>query len=145
MSFKNTDLLLEFGRQFHIEYTRSHIIRNTVLIFGIHIAHPSIGDGILIVEQVENFADDAITKAKETAAPIVEKVEEFAEQAGEKVKEFIPQAAESIDNLVEAVKEKAEIAVDKIEEIAHNVVDTAKDQVTDETQPNDTSTDNTTK
>lgn len=88
------------------------------------------------VEQAENFADEAITKAKESAAPIVEKVEDLAEQATEKVKEFIPKAAESIDNLVEAVKEKAEIAVDKIEEIAHNVVDSAKDHPTEEAKPN---------
>ena len=35
-----------------------------------------------VTNKVEEFADDAIAKAKESAAPLIDKVEELAEQAG---------------------------------------------------------------
>ena len=40
---------------FHIKNSCGHIIWNGILSFGIHIANPSIGNRILIVEKVENF------------------------------------------------------------------------------------------
>lgn len=84
-----------------------------------------------VVNQVEEFADNAIEKARETAAPLMDKVEDFAEQAGEKIKEYVPQAAATIDNVVDTVREKAEVLMDKVEEMAHGAVDKASEKATD--------------
>ncbi|MEO8234704.1 MAG: hypothetical protein ABI549_04755 [Flavobacterium sp.] len=82
-----------------------------------------------IIDQAGDFADDAIAKAKESAAPLMDKVEDFAEQAGDKIKEYVPQAAATIDNVVETVKEKAGDLMDKAEEMAHGAVGTVEEKV----------------
>jgi F0F1-type ATP synthase membrane subunit b/b' len=82
-----------------------------------------------VVDKIEDFADEAIAKAKESAAPLIDKVENFADQAEAKVKEYAPQASETINNIVETVKEKAEVFVDKAEHFAHDAVETVKEKV----------------
>jgi vacuolar-type H+-ATPase subunit H len=84
-----------------------------------------------VVDQIEEFADNAIDKARESAAPLMEKVEDFAEQAGAKVKEYIPQAEEAIGNVVETIKEKAGVLMDKAEDFAHSTVDSVKGKAED--------------
>ena len=82
-----------------------------------------------IIDQAGNFADDAIAKVKDSAAPLMDKVEDFADQAGDKIKEYVPQAASTVDNVVETVKEKAGDLMDKAEEMAHVAVGTAEEKV----------------
>ncbi|WP_420287310.1 hypothetical protein VT569_05425 [Flavobacterium psychrophilum] len=83
-----------------------------------------------IIDQAGNFADDAIAKAKQSAAPLIDKVEDFAEQAGDKIKEYVPQATATIDNAVETVKEKASDLIEKVEDMAHGAVGTAQEKAT---------------
>ncbi len=52
--FKDTQRL-QFGCQFNIENPRGHVIGNTVLILGVDVAHPGVGDGVLVVKEVKDL------------------------------------------------------------------------------------------
>ena len=71
-----------------------------------------------VVDQVEEFAENAIDKAKEVAAPLIDKAEVFIDQAEAKVKEYTPQASEAIGNVVNTIKEKAEDLMGKNQDVA---------------------------
>ena len=71
-----------------------------------------------VIDQVEEFADKAIDKAKEVAAPLIDKAEVFIDQAEAKVKEYAPQASEAIVNVVNTIKAKAEDLMGKNQDVA---------------------------
>jgi ElaB/YqjD/DUF883 family membrane-anchored ribosome-binding protein len=86
--------------------------------------------------KAEHIVEDAVAKAKETAAPFIEKVDQYAEVAKEKAGEFSEKAEEMLSDVIETVKEKSAPIIAKTEELAEDAkvkvsdtIDAAKEKI----------------